>query len=85
MNNLKVTRKELGYTQTEIAEILNTEQTHYSKYELERNMMRIDKYMKLAVFYNVSIDYLCGLVDTPRTLTGISWANNVFIKRRAGN
>lgn len=84
MNNLKAARKELGYTQVQIADLLNMEQTYYSKIELEKHQLQIDRYMQLAVFYNVSIDYLCGLVDTPRTLTGISWADNVFIKKRAG-
>ena len=87
MNNLREARKALGYTQCDIAEILTTEQTHYSKYELERNQMGIDKYKQLALFYNVSIDYLSGLTDTPRTLTGISWQDNIYInhkKKRAG-
>lgn len=84
MNNLKAVRKELGFTQVQIANFLRIEQTHYSAYELEKHLLPIDRYMKLAVFYNVTIDYLCGLIDTPRTLTGISWADNVFIKKRAG-
>ena len=84
MNNLKLIRKEMGYTQTEIADFLEMEQTHYSKYELEKHILSIDRYKQLAVFYNVTIDYLCGLTDTPRTLTGISWPDNVIIKKRAG-
>ncbi len=31
-------------------------------------MMGIDKYIKLAQFYNVSLDYLTGLIDRPRPL-----------------
>lgn len=84
MNNLKLIRKEMGYTQTEIADFLEMEQTYYSRIELNKHTLQIDRYMKLAVFYNVTIDYLCGLIDTPRTLTGISWADNVYIKKRAG-
>lgn len=80
--NLKQIRNQLGFSQKEIADILDMEQTHYSKYELEKIKMGIDKYIKLALFYNVSIDYLCGMVDIPRTLTGISFADNVEIIKR---
>ncbi len=31
-------------------------------------MMRIDKYIALAKFYNISLDYLTGIMDTPRPL-----------------
>lgn len=31
-------------------------------------MMGVDKYIKLAQFYNVSLDYLLGIIDTPRKL-----------------
>lgn len=31
-------------------------------------MMGIDKYIKLARFYNVSLDYITGLIDTPKNL-----------------
>lgn len=82
MHYLKKIRKEYGYTQADIAEILDMEQTHYSKYELGKIMMGIDKYKKLAVFYNISIDYLCGLVDIPRTLTGISYSDNLLINSK---
>ncbi len=30
--------------------------------------MGIDKYIKLARFYNVSLDYITGLIDTPKNL-----------------
>lgn len=85
MNNLRKVRSEMHYTQMQIAEILDMEQTQYSRYELDKHEVPISRYKQLAVFYNVSIDYLYGLTDTPRTLTGISWADNVLIKRRAGN
>ncbi len=31
-------------------------------------MMGVDKYIKLAQFHNISLDYLAGLIDTPRKL-----------------
>ena len=69
-NNLKKIREDRDLTQKQISEILGIEQTNYSKYELGKNMMGIDKYMTLAKFYDVSIDYLCGLTDDPIALDG---------------
>lgn len=85
MTNPRITREACKKTQQQIADYLEMEQTHYSKYELEKRTMPIDRYKKLAIYYNVSIDYLCGLTNQPRTLTGISWEDNVAIKRREGN
>jgi transcriptional regulator with XRE-family HTH domain len=69
-NNLKKIREDRDLTQKQVSMILGIEQTNYSKYELGKNMMGIDKYITLAKFYDVSIDYLCGLTDEPRTING---------------
>ena len=69
-NNLKKIREDRDLTQKQVSGILGIEQTNYSKYELGKNMMGIDKYMVLAKFYDVSIDYLCGLTDKPHTIDG---------------
>ena len=61
---LKDVREDHDKNQTEIAEILQIQQTQYSRYELGKQMMGIDKYIKLAKYYNVSLDYLAGIKDT---------------------
>ena len=61
-------REDRDLTQADIAQLLQTTQEQVSKYEIGKQMMGIDKYMKLAKFYNVSLDYLVGLIDTPRRL-----------------
>ncbi len=61
-------REDRDLTQADIAQVLQTTQEQVSKYEIGKQMMGIDKYMKLAKFYNVSLDYLVGLIDTPRKL-----------------
>lgn len=63
-------REDKNLTQIQIAKILNIKQTQYSRYELGKQMMGIDKYIILSNYYNVSIDYLAGLIDEPRTLDG---------------
>ena len=65
---LRDLREDKDLTQAEIAKLLDICQSDYSKYELGKHMMGIDKYIKLARFYNVSLDYLAGIVDEPRAL-----------------
>ena len=65
---LRDLREDRDLEQKEIATILNKTQQQISKYEKGLQMMGIDKYIKLAIFYNVSIDYLVGIIDTPKPL-----------------
>ena len=65
---LRDIRQDRDLTQAQVAKILQIGQSDYSKYERGVNMMGIDKYMILAKFYNVSLDYLTGLINTPKTL-----------------
>lgn len=65
---LKDIREDNDLTQEQVARLIGSAQTQYSKYELGKNMMGIDKYIILAKFYNVSLDYLTGLIDRPRKL-----------------
>ena len=57
---LKDLREDHDLTQNDIAEVLQTTREQISKYETGKQMMGVDKYMKLARFYNVSLDYLTG-------------------------
>ena len=68
MIRLKDMREDRNLNQADIAKILNTTQEQISKWERGVQLMGIDKYMILAKHYNVSIDYLCGLIDTPKKL-----------------
>ncbi len=68
MTRLKDIREDRDLKQADVAKILNTTQEQISKWENGVQLMGIDKYMILAEYYNVSIDYLCGLVDIPKKL-----------------
>lgn len=61
-------REDSELNQEEVANILNIKQTQYSRYELGKNKMDFERYIILAEFYNVSLDYLAGLIDEPRKL-----------------
>ena len=65
---LRDIREDHDLTQIDIAVLLNTTRQQVSKWETGIQMMGVDKYIILAKHYNVSVDYLLGLVDTPRKL-----------------
>ena len=59
-------REDKDMTQTQIAKMLGMSQTGYSKYETGENDIPTDVLIKLAKFYNTSIDYLLGQTDNKR-------------------
>lgn len=59
-NNIRNLRDDSGKTQQELADYLNVKQTTYSKYELGKINIPIEVFIKLADYYNVSVDYLLG-------------------------
>lgn len=65
---LKDVREDHDLTQEDIAGLLHTTRQQVSKWETGAQMMGVDKYIKLAKYYDVSTDYLLGLIDTPRKL-----------------
>ena len=58
MNNLKQIRNKKGLLQTKVAMDLNITQETVSSYETGRVLPSSDMLIKLADYYNTSIDYL---------------------------
>jgi transcriptional regulator with XRE-family HTH domain len=58
--NIRNLREDHDKTQKELADYLNIMQTTYSKYELGKINIPVEVFIKLADFYNVSVDYLLG-------------------------
>ncbi len=56
-------REDSDRNQTEIAKMLGMSQTGYSKYETGENDIPTAILIKLARYYNTSIDYLLGETD----------------------
>lgn len=65
---LRLVRESRELKQTDIAELLQTTRQQVSKWETGVQMMGVDKYITLARYYNLSLDYLLGLSDTPKKL-----------------
>lgn len=62
-NKLKQIRLEKEYTQEKIASILNISQSQYSYYENNPLGIPVEKLVLLAKFYDVSADYILGLIN----------------------
>lgn len=56
-------REDNDLNQTQVAKMLGMSQTGYSKYETGENDIPTAVLIKLADFYNTSIDYLLGQTD----------------------
>lgn len=56
-------REDRDLTQTQVAKILGMSQTGYSKYETGENDLPTTVLIKLARFYDTSIDYILGETD----------------------
>ena len=65
---LKDMREDNDKTQTQIAEILGIKQQQYARYENGTNEIPLHHLITLSRYYNVSLDYLAGIIDTPRKL-----------------
>lgn len=63
IERLKEIREDKDYKQSDIAKVLNTTQQQYSKYELGLQVIPVERLVKLAKFYNISVDYLIGLTN----------------------
>lgn len=66
LRRLRDLREDNDLTQQQIAEILNTKQTIYSRYERGYQNIPLEFLLSLANYYNVSIDYIFGRTDNPK-------------------
>ncbi|MBQ4108098.1 MAG: helix-turn-helix transcriptional regulator [Clostridia bacterium] len=65
---LKDLREDFDKTQEEIASLLGISRQHYSLYERGVRELPMHHFVTLAKYYNVSLDYIAGLLPTPRKL-----------------
>ena len=56
-------RKEFRYKQREMAEICSISLSAYQAYEYKRSLPDVPGLVRLADFFNVSLDYLMGRSD----------------------
>ena len=57
---LKDLREDNDKFQKDVAEILRISQQYYSEYELGNRTIPTELLIKLAIYYNISLDYIVG-------------------------
>jgi len=65
---LKDLREDLDKNQSEIAEILSVSRQQYQLYESGKRELPMHHFITLARYYNISLDYLAGLIPEPKNL-----------------
>lgn len=69
-NRIKNLREKRGLIQELLAAELGITQQMLSKYQRDSSIIKVDVLKKLAEYFNVTTDYLLGLSDVKRDLTG---------------
>ena len=65
---IKDLREDNDKKQEEIARVLGITRQQYQLYESGKRELPMHHFVALARYYNVSLDYLAGLIDTPKNL-----------------
>lgn len=63
--HIRGVREDRDLTQAQLGKVLNKSQQGYSHIESGRAELKIDDLILLCKFYDLSADYLIGLIDTP--------------------
>lgn len=74
---LKDLREDKDLSQTDIAKILDTTQKQYSRWETGEYEIPFHNVIKLAKFYNVTIDFIANITNLPSTLPK-KWGMKMF-------
>lgn len=64
---LRQIREDRDLTQAEIGKLLDKSQQGYNHIETGRAELKMEDLAKLCRFYNLSADYILGLIDKPRS------------------
>ena len=69
MNRMKLLREQHNLSQTDLAKILNISRQSYNFYENEKRDPDTTMLIRIADFFNVSLDYLLGRTNAPSPIT----------------
>lgn len=68
ITRLRDLRQDNNLTQEQCAKIAYISKNSYIRYEKGEREIPLDVLVKYAKFYNISIDYIAGLTNTPTKL-----------------
>ena len=68
MYRIKDLREDNDISQRTVASVIGTTQQQYSKIEKGISDINGEKLILLAQYYNVSVDYILGLINEPKPL-----------------
>mgnify|MGYP000031346743 CR=1 FL=1 len=68
---LKDLKEDADLTQAEVSEIIEVSANHYGKYERGETDIPFSKAIKLADYYNVSLDYIAGRTNDKTFISNI--------------
>ena len=63
VERIRALREDCDKSQSEIAKLLRVGQRTYCDYELGKTRIPVDSLIVLAEFYDVNMDYICGISD----------------------
>ena len=63
IDRIRCLREDSDTNQSDIAKILNIGQKTYSDYETRKIRIPLDSVIILAKYYNVDMNYICGISD----------------------
>jgi transcriptional regulator with XRE-family HTH domain len=69
-SRIRQLREKRGLMQVRLATDLGITQQMLSKYERDVTLIKVDVLKKMAQYFNVTTDYLLGISDVKRDLTG---------------
>lgn len=75
-DRIKSAREDSDLTQAQIGKLLDKSQQGYNHIEAGRAELKIDDIIRLCRFYDLSADYLIGLIDKP-----ISYRDRRYIQK----
>jgi transcriptional regulator with XRE-family HTH domain len=63
-------REDQDKTQAEVAESIKISRATYNRIEMDHFKAKFDDMIELAKYWNVSLDYIAGLTEEPKSLDG---------------
>lgn len=80
LNRMIMIRKNNELTQNEMAKILNVSRSAYSLWEINKNIIPLEKLNDFCNYFDVSMDYVVGISD----INGCNYNKNKLNKEEIG-